>query len=424
MWAILAGLFIFAKSDDDYFGVLPGDVTDQTSGRGYPSSLMSEDVHGAEFYTGWTVTNGFARFYTIQYNSFSMKGELKHGLWKWTSSGAGDKADIWWCEMGGSWDTTVSSGHIDNENQQNMDKIWEVIRNSDNVNDLGPLAEDANLSDFAVNAIRLYPTPSTHLWLNRGTSTEPAFRAEPHGDAEFYYVEHLYGYTDIPLFHGTECDGTNSDDCINLHDTVVVVMRKEITSGLVGLPIFGVHYGNLTTAGACPDTCGEGPCDCDLVLIDVSLDGPLATSWDENDYFVPHWMLGNDIVDVCDGLSWSECTDSCGECAWVCPACKACVPAGCSESTSGCPGSTDSDCTCSCPVAEKCTKISKGLSPTCHGLDRKRCIAECDTCAWTCPTCKVCEGPGSCTEYTRFNQCTADNSCTWVGCEEKTCVPL
>jgi len=424
MLSVIASLIIVTYADDDYFGTLPGDVTEETSGRGYPSKLMSEDLHGAAFYAGWTATNGFARFYTIQYNSFSMKGELKHGLWKWTVPGAGDKADIWWCEMGGSWDTTVSSGHTDNEHQQNMDKIWELIRNSDNVNIVGPLAQDAKLLDIAVNVIRMYPNPSTHLWLNRGTSTEPAYRAEYLGeylgDAEFYYVEHLYGYTDIPLFHGNECDGTNSDDCVNLHDTVIVILRKEITSGLVGLPIFGVHYGNLTTAGACPDTCGAGPCDCDLVLVDVSLDGPLGTSWSENDYFVPHWMLGNDAVDICDGLNWNECVNNCGTCSWVCPVCKECVPAGCSQITAGC----DEECSCSCPVSEKCTAVSKGLSETCDGLDVKSCSAECGTCVWTCPTCKVCEGPGSCSDNTRHSQCSADDSCSWMGCEERACIPL
>jgi len=88
-------LFFVVVSADEYYGVtLPGDVTSKTSGRGYPDELVPADVHGAAQYSGWGETDNFARFYTIQYGAFSMKGEPKHGLWKWTVPGAGDKAHI------------------------------------------------------------------------------------------------------------------------------------------------------------------------------------------------------------------------------------------------------------------------------------------------------------------------------------------
>ena len=68
---------------NQYYGVdLPGDVTNETTGRGFPRKIVPADIHGAAQYSGWGETNKFARFYTIQYGSFSMKGEPKHGLWK------------------------------------------------------------------------------------------------------------------------------------------------------------------------------------------------------------------------------------------------------------------------------------------------------------------------------------------------------
>jgi len=164
------------------------------------------------------------------------------------------------------------------------------------------LAEDAKLLDVAANVIRLYRSPLSNVWLNRGTSSAPAYRVQAltDDDAEFYFIEHLYGYTDIPIWGGVECDGHNADDCVNLHDAVIVVLKKEFTEGLVGLPTWGVAYGNLTTGGVCPDPCGAGPCDCDLVLVDISLDGSLGTSWNNNDFFVPTWIRGNEVIAVED----------------------------------------------------------------------------------------------------------------------------
>jgi len=227
-----------------------------------------------------------------------MKGEPKHGLWKWTVPGAGDEAHIWWCTMEGSYNTSLNSGQDNDDTQQNMEVIWEQIRKSERVNEVGPLAEDAKLLDVSTTAIRLYQSPISNLWVNRGTSTMPAHRVEPlaDGDVEFYFIEHLYGFTSAPIWGGVECDGDNSNDCVNLHDTLIAVIRKEITEGLVGLPTWGVAYGNLTTGGVCPEPCGDGPCDCDLVLVDISFDGFLGTSWDDNDFFVATWMRGNPVA--------------------------------------------------------------------------------------------------------------------------------
>eukprot|EP00965_Chrysotila_dentata_P254212 6211799-Pleurochrysis_carterae.AAC.5 len=55
-------------------------------------------------------TNGFARYWHIDYSQFAFRGEPKHGLWQWTMPGA--SRPIWWCDLGDFEDVPgVSSGY-------------------------------------------------------------------------------------------------------------------------------------------------------------------------------------------------------------------------------------------------------------------------------------------------------------------------
>eukprot|EP00965_Chrysotila_dentata_P199781 6179585-Pleurochrysis_carterae.AAC.1 len=60
------------------------------------------------------MTNNFLRYWTIFYGILSLRGEPKHGLWKWTVPGA--SSSFWWCELGGQY--SGNNGLADGTNQQ------------------------------------------------------------------------------------------------------------------------------------------------------------------------------------------------------------------------------------------------------------------------------------------------------------------
>jgi len=205
----------------DYFEYLPGDHHEQDPEHGITSNAP-ETMHGASTYFGWTSTNKFVRNFLISYDMLSVKGEPKHGLWKWTVPGTDPGSPkIWWCELGGAIASGASSGHVDASTatsalagQSGMGPVWEMIREMHRVNDPGTKAAAAKFSSVAQTFARVYLSASANVWGNAGTGSKPSYEIvdSSEGRFEWYVFEAYYNRSSQQFSTKSEIDGAWSPD--------------------------------------------------------------------------------------------------------------------------------------------------------------------------------------------------------------------
>jgi len=285
--------------------------SDTFSGMIYPPS----SYYGSDAINGWSTTNNYLRFWYVNYDTITIRGEPKHGLWRWTEPDA--ELSFWWCGLGGVFEGT--DGLRDEpDGARGQNGMREIIdRLALNPSDLGPLGQAAKLDNIALtlNRVTITDQMGASFWLNDGTSTNFDYNAYLPDEAEIYLFSAYYNFEDplYPSMFGDTSDesfGENfcdSDDksiaagtCDSLVQTfVAAVLPASITESRVGLPTYGLHYGPLDEAPPCPLSCGTRECDCDLVLIDMLLKGhldedPLRLA--QKDYYLPDWVLERGAV--------------------------------------------------------------------------------------------------------------------------------
>uniref|UniRef100_A0A7S4BB85 Phospholipase B-like n=1 Tax=Chrysotila carterae TaxID=13221 RepID=A0A7S4BB85_CHRCT len=217
-------------------GALPGQRTHYTPDVGYPDELPNA-THGGAVYAGWSVTNGFARHWNINYNLLNLRAEPKHGLWRWKFPGA--TRDFWWCELGGQWDG--ADGFADGTDVQwGMGKIWEQIRKSpmNSVDSFGYLGKGTKLADYVNDMVpvELSTKSGASIWRNKGSSSAPKYQRMWAYGVEFYLFTAYYGWP--TMLAGTPCTGgkISGDGCDSLVHQFIAMVLPDAYSGFVGLP--------------------------------------------------------------------------------------------------------------------------------------------------------------------------------------------
>jgi len=187
-----------------------------------------------------------------------------------------------------------ASGLLDSSDQgtavqMRLEPLWQYIRGTTKANKFGPLGVAANLSSMAQTAVQMDLSPFASLWFNRGSTDRPAWRSADIAPpaVEYYVFESYYILADAQgnsVISATPCESC----ALNLFVAAVLLPQ---TPSLPGLANFGVHYARFKhgDGDACPSQCGVVPCDCDAVLVDLSMDGQLEGDWTEDQYFLPAW---------------------------------------------------------------------------------------------------------------------------------------
>lgn len=279
-------------------GTLPGDVSVATTNYyGYAATKPPPCLHGAEVVAAWTQTNSFVRNFIFMYRIVQVLGEPKHGLWRWHVPGvANDAPQIWWCEMGGlNYEGAgTSKGHDDQAGMQSgMDDFWRLVKNRPAANQYGPLAKAAKLDTITVTAARVHlnHAAGAKLWINRGTSAAPSWHYVDAScqdcDFEVYATEAYYAFPD--MFSVTPCPddpAKRSKGCALKHSFIVAVVKPSCIKDAPGLPSFGLHY---AIDSKCPEICGDKPCQCDALLIDIVVAGALTDALEDPLTYLPEW---------------------------------------------------------------------------------------------------------------------------------------
>ena len=293
---IIAGVYIQKGESSSSSSSLASKESTSSGANYYAYQYPSVSSNGGtNLSMGWDSTNQNVRFWNIAYDVLTLRGEPKHGLWKWTEPDA--NVSFWWCEMGGAW--SGEDGFIDiDKNQFGMNAVFENLPKGDEILPrLGPLAKRAMVDNIALAllSVTLSYNMGGRIWLNDGNDTHPYWSGHmPPEDTEIYVLAAYYGWPF--MFNGTACTGDRkivNNTCDSLIHTFIVVVlpEEEEYIGRAGLTSHGLHYEQHTI---CPDLCGVSDCVCDAVLVDLLMQGSLNKDpmiWTNDTYALPQWAL-------------------------------------------------------------------------------------------------------------------------------------